>query len=123
MLSKRRAMEIGAEHGLTGMQAMLLFLLDEPHPMYNFKKVFNCDASNITGLVDGLEQKKLAARFASPKDRRVKMVKLSGKGERLRVDMLRQAAGGSSLLAKLSANELQVFSTLLRKITNGSSSL
>jgi hypothetical protein len=57
MLSKQRVIELGSECDLTGMQTMMLFLLDRPRPMNHFKKIFNCDASNVTGLVDGLEQK------------------------------------------------------------------
>lgn len=124
MLSKRRAMELGAENGLTGMQAMMLVLLDDAHPMSSFKHVFNCDASNITGIVDGLEEKDLARRFPSPDDRRIKMVQLSAKGTQLRRKLLEQAAGPQgSLLSKLNSEELKTFTSLLTKITNGAAGL
>ncbi|HSX46067.1 MAG TPA: MarR family transcriptional regulator [Candidatus Saccharimonadia bacterium] len=124
MLSKRRTVELGAKHSLTGMQAMMLVLLDKPHPMFSFKKVFNCDASNITGIVDGLEQKSLATRFPDPDDRRIKMIKLTADGAQLRDKMLKQAAGpNGSLLTKLSDDELKTFTELLTKITNGSATL
>jgi DNA-binding MarR family transcriptional regulator len=120
MLSKRRVFELGAESGLTGMQAMMLFMLDHPRPMHNFKKVFNCDASNITGLVDGLEQKQLASRYEDQADRRIKMVKLEPKGKRARTTLLRNlSAHGSPLLSKLNPAELQTFIALLEKITTG----
>ncbi len=119
MLSKSRVMELGAEHGLTGMQAMMLFLLDEPRPMNNFRKVFNCDASNITGLVDGLEQKKLASRYEDPADRRIKMVRLETKGKRIRAALLRNlTTHDNPLLSKLNPSELRVFIKLLQKITS-----
>ncbi len=117
MLSKSRVMELGAECGLTGMQAMMLFLLDKPRPMNNFRKVFNCDASNITGLVDGLEQKKLASRYEDPADRRIKMVQLEAKGKRMRTALLRNLTHDSPLLSKLSPAELRSFTKLLQKIT------
>jgi DNA-binding MarR family transcriptional regulator len=120
MLSKRRVFELGDEYGLTGMQAMMLFLLDKPRPMHSFKQVFNCDASNITGLVDGLEQKKLASRYESKEDRRIKMVKLDSKGKRVRAALVRQStAANSPLLSKLNPSELKAFIQLLRKITSG----
>jgi DNA-binding MarR family transcriptional regulator len=120
MLSKRRVFELGDEYGLTGMQAMMLFLLDKPRPMHSFKQVFNCDASNITGLVDGLEQKKLASRYESKEDRRIKMVKLDAKGKRVRAALVRQStAANSPLLSKLNPGELKAFIQLLRKITSG----
>ncbi len=124
LFSKRHMVELAAKDDLTAMQAMMLFLLDEPRPMSSFKKIFNCDASNITGLVDGLEEKKLAARFSNPSDRRVKMVKLSPKGSRLRHKLLsRLARQDGSILSKLQADELKTFTALLAKITNGSAVL
>ncbi|HTB48851.1 MAG TPA: MarR family transcriptional regulator [Verrucomicrobiae bacterium] len=118
MLSKRRVLELGAEFDLTGMQAMMLFLLDHPRPMNNFKKVFNCDASNITGLVDGLEQKKLASRYENQDDRRIKMVRLDAKGKRVRSDLVsRLATRDSSIFSQLSPTEFQTFIQLLQKIT------
>jgi DNA-binding MarR family transcriptional regulator len=120
LLSKRRVFELGAECGLTGMQAMMLFLLDQPRPMNNFSKLFNCDASNITGLVDGLEQKKLAQRYEDPDDRRLKMVKLEARGRRIRASLLRNlTSSGSPLLSKLSPAELRTFIELLQKLTAG----
>jgi DNA-binding MarR family transcriptional regulator len=120
MLSKRRVFELGSANDLTGMQAMMLFMLDHPRPMYSFKKVFNCDASNITGLVDGLEQKQLASRYEDQEDRRIKMVKLEPKGRRIRATLLHNlSAHGSPLLSKLNPAELRTFIELLEKITSG----
>lgn len=120
MLSKRRVFELGAECDLTGMQTMMLFLLDRPCPMNNFKKVFSCDASNITGLVDGLENKKLASRYENQDDRRLKMVKLEAKGKRVRATLVgKLTAHGNPLLSKLSSSELRSFTELLQKITAG----
>src|SRR5580658_1613445 len=101
MLSKHRVFELGADHDMTGMQAMMIFLLDEPRPMSDFKKIFNCDASNITGLVDGLEQKKLASRYEIQQDRRLKMVRLEAKGRQIRAALIQGLTHGSPLLARL----------------------
>ena len=120
MLSKRRILELGAEYGLNGMQAMMIFLLDVPRPMHSFKTIFNCDASNITGLVDALEQKKLASRYEDLNDRRIKMVKLVAKGEKVRAGLVkRSATQDSPLLSKLSAAELETLIKLLQKVTAG----
>lgn len=118
MLSKRHLMELGAEHGLTGIQATTLFVLDESRPMNSFKKMYNCDASNVTGIIDGLEDKSLVERFEDPSDRRVKTVRLTTKGKRLRSALIKQLTSESPLLSKLSANELAAFTQLLEKITN-----
>lgn len=118
LLSKKQVIDLGAEYGLTGMQALLLFQLDQPRPMNIFSKIFNCDASNITGLVDGLVQKKLARRYEDPEDRRVKMVKLEAKGTRIRNSLVHDlTAQDNPLLAKLSPAEQQSFIKLLQKIT------
>jgi DNA-binding MarR family transcriptional regulator len=120
MLSKRRVFELGANYGLTGMQTMMLVLLEHPRPMNNFRKVFNCDASNITGLVDGLEQKQLASRYEDSEDRRIKMVRLEPKGKRLRTAVMKRFTTlDSPLLSKLSPTELTTFVSLLEKITAG----
>lgn len=118
MLAKRRVIEIGADHGLTGMQTMMLFLLEEPKPMNRFTKIFNCDASNVTGLVDGLEQKDLAKRFESSKDRRIKMVELCAKGRQIRSALLRDLSRQDSRLhSRLNEDEFETFIGLLQKIT------
>jgi DNA-binding MarR family transcriptional regulator len=118
MLSKHRAIELGSDYGLTGMQTFMLLLLEKPRPMYSFKKVFNCDASNVTGLVDGLEQKDLASRFENPEDRRLKMVELDKRGREIRRAMLKKiAARDGPIFSRLTAEEFDDFIRLLQKIT------
>jgi DNA-binding MarR family transcriptional regulator len=103
---------------LTGMQTFMILLLEEPRPMYSFKKVFNCDASNITGLVDGLEQKELAARYESQQDRRIKMVRLERRGREIRRALLRKiAAYDGPVFTRLNPHEFQTFIKLLQKLT------
>lgn len=118
MLSKRHVIDTGTRHELTAMQTMMLFLLDSPRPMNAFSKIFSCDASNITGLVDSLEQKKLAYRFEDKKDRRIKMVRLEPTGKKLRSELVQSlATRDNPLLAKLNDSELNTFTCLLQKIT------
>jgi DNA-binding MarR family transcriptional regulator len=118
MLTKRHIIEHGSNYDLTSMQAMTLFMLDRPRPMNNFKKTFNCDASNVTGIVDGLEEKHLAARFEDPNDRRIKMVQLSRKGAAVRTTLLNEVTGPDSyILSKLTSEEVQTFIHLVEKIT------
>jgi DNA-binding MarR family transcriptional regulator len=121
MLSKHRVIELGSEYGLTAMQTLMLFLLDQPQPMHEIKKALNCDASNVTGLVDGLEQKELASRYASREDRRIKMVELSQHGRSMRGALLRQLGSQDSpLLSRLDPSEFSTFIGLLQKITQES---
>ena len=118
MLSKHRLVELGAEHGLTGIQAITLFLLDEPRPMYSFKKIYNCDASNVTGIIDGLEEKGLVTRYEPPEDRRIKVVETTEHGRKLRSDLICSiTTNDNPLLARLSPAELKTFVGLLEKVT------
>ncbi|HEX7633364.1 MAG TPA: MarR family transcriptional regulator [Candidatus Saccharimonadales bacterium] len=120
MLSKRRVIELGAEEGLTGMQTMTLFCLSKPRAMSGFSKLFNCDASNVTGIIDGLEQKKLVSRYESPTDRRIKMVQLEPAGLATRASLLsRLTSEDSPILSRLSPSEFQTFIGLLQKINAG----
>lgn len=120
MLTKQRLFICAASHGLTGMQAIALCLLNKPRPMNNFGKVFNCDPSNVTGIVDGLVQKGLVERFENPKDRRIKMVKLQRKGSTVRTTLLHDLFGASSIISsKLSPVEVYHFTKLIGKITQG----
>src|SRR5580698_7908316 len=121
MLSKQRLLEIGTKHHLSGMQAITLLLLEEPRPMGNFRHIFNCDASNITGIIDGLEQKELAKRFEINSDRRVKMVKLLARGKKVRAALLHQLTSDDQyVLANLTASEAASFIDLVQKITDTS---
>jgi len=121
MLSKQRLVEIGTKYHLSGMQTITLLLLEEPRPMGTFRHIFNCDASNITGIIDGLEQKELAKRFEINSDRRVKMVKLLARGKKVRAALLhRLTSDDQYILANLTANEAANFIDLVQKITDTS---
>jgi DNA-binding MarR family transcriptional regulator len=121
MLSKQRLIEIGAKYHLSSMQTITLLLLEEPRAMGTFRHIFNCDASNITGIIDGLEQKKLVRRFEVNSDRRVKMVKLLTHGKHIRATLLHQLTSDDQyVLANLSPSEATNFIDLVQKITDTS---
>jgi DNA-binding MarR family transcriptional regulator len=118
MLTKHQIVAVGADHELTGIQAMTIFFLDHPRPMRELTAIFNCDPSNITGIIDGLVEKKLAERCENLSDRRVKMVQLLPKGTAFRTALLNHLVGpGSLILGKLDANEVAQFVSLISKIT------
>jgi DNA-binding MarR family transcriptional regulator len=86
--------------------------------MHSFTKIFHCDASNTTGIIDGLERKKLVGRFESPSDRRVKMIKITPKGAKIRESIISsQTNDDSFIIKKLSSSELSSFVKLIEKIT------
>jgi DNA-binding MarR family transcriptional regulator len=63
--------------------------LDRPRTMSEIATVLHCDNSNVTGIVDGLEEKGLATRGPSPTDRRVKLISLTAEGRRVRMRLIR----------------------------------
>lgn len=80
-----------AELDLTPAQALALINMQAPAPMRDLAHLLACDASNVTGIVDGLERRGLVSRQAGPADRRVKYLVLTEEGERRR-DLLRTRA-------------------------------
>lgn len=120
MLSKQKLFEIGADHDLSGMQSVSLLLLSEPRPMHYFTKFFNCDPSNITGIVDAMEQKGLVTRKESLEDRRIKLVQITPNGAKVRSELLSKLTTDESYpLSKLTPAEAETFTTLVHKVTHG----
>ncbi len=68
--------------GLTPLHAgaLRLLALAGPAPMRALAATLQCDASNVTGIVDRLEQRGLVERQVDPTDRRVKLVTLTPAG-------------------------------------------
>lgn len=83
--AKHGLMKIADTHGLTVMQLYTLCLLEDDIsiPMNSLSCMLNCDASNITGIVDRLFAQDYISREENPKDRRVKMITLTPKGSAL----------------------------------------
>src|SRR6476620_12771854 len=84
--------EWGEPFGLSPVQCHLLHLLepDEALPMRRLAEVLQCDASNVTGLIDRLEERGIVERRPSSADRRVKVVQLTPTGSRLRAQLLQR---------------------------------
>ena len=59
---KPRFMAIGQEFDLAPQQGMALRALHEPRPMGELAKFLACDNSNVTGIVDRLEERGLVTR-------------------------------------------------------------
>src|SRR5579859_502725 len=117
--SKQQLAQIAGMHDLTGMQALTLFIMSEdtaPRSMSSLVSFFNCDASNITGLVDGLEHKGLIARQENPSDRRVKLLHLLPKGIAVRDAILQTLSSDSYLLTALNPAELEQLGALMQKV-------
>ncbi len=117
MEDKRRRWAILSEMGLSPQQSMALSTLKpgEPMPMSALADALHCDNSNVTGIVDRLEAADLAERRPSERDRRVKAVVLTDKGERTRIEIERRAGQPPPRLANLSDDDAVALRDILAR--------
>jgi DNA-binding MarR family transcriptional regulator len=119
LLAKRNLIIVAEKLKITSVQALTLLLLDDIKPMHTFTKIFHCDASNTTGIIDGLEKKGLVKRYESPKDRRVKMVEITAEGSKIRKIIIdEQTKNDNYIQNKLTKPELATFVNLMQKISS-----
>jgi len=119
MSAKQHIIAISGEFGLTSIQAMTLLLLDanEPRPMKNFCQLYHCDASNITGIIDGLEKKGLVSRQNDAHDRRIKVIQLEPTGKKMQQAIIEQLDADSGFLFEpLTDNETRQFACIVEKL-------
>lgn len=103
---------------LTSPQATLLRLMhpDRPIPMSALATALACHASNVTGLVDRLEEQGLVTRRPSDEDRRVKNICLTPKGIEVRDVLCSAIYAPPPELGRLDDNELTQLERLLHRI-------
>lgn len=122
-LSKQQIIKSAGDYDLTVPQAFVLLLTprDEFRAMHSYCALLGCDASNMTGIADGLEKKGLLERAEHPTDRRVKILRLLPKGAKIREAILELMATntGSYLASRLNDEEMAQFIRLIQKITAG----
>lgn len=87
--NRDRFADLAGEFGLTvaGLKTLLSIDPDEPKSMRALADDWKCDASNVTWLVDRLEERGLVERRTLAGDRRVKTVALTPAGRRLRAEV------------------------------------
>ena len=107
--------DVVAAVGLTPLQARTVLWLQEPSAMRSLARHLACDASNVTGLADRLEELGMVERTPGD-DRRVKLLRLTPRGVKLRADLADRVAAGSTVTAKLTAAERKQLATLLDKL-------
>lgn len=103
--------------GLTFAQAHALRLLDRerPMPMSALAGRLFCDASNVTGIADRLESRRLIERRAGEDDRRVKGLVLTGAGEKLRDRVVALMSEPPAAIAALSDADQRALRDILRR--------
>ena len=113
---------LAAARGLGLRPASLgaLRMLDQPRTMSEIADFLHCDNSNVTGIVDVLEEKGLARREPDEHDRRVKLIALTAEGRRVRTRLMRAVEKPPAWLEGLSeADQKTLRDLLLRANTPG----
>ena len=107
--------ELAAEFELTAVQAKVLLLVqpDGTMTMRTLATQLQYDASNLTGVVDRLEEIGAVRRQPHPHDRRAKGVVLTAEGQRIREAFWKQLTSHSGPLGRLNSRELASLRTLL----------
>ena len=108
--------ELAADYKLTAVQAKVLLTVqpDGAMTMRLLAAQLQYDASNLTGVVDRLEEMGAVRRQPHPSDRRAKGVVLTAEGQRMRQAFWKELTSHSGPLGRLSSRELAGLRTLLR---------
>ncbi|MEU7140932.1 MarR family transcriptional regulator [Nocardia sp. NPDC046473] len=101
---------------LTYSQAKLVCLLAEPRAMRELAEALSCDASNITLLIDRLEQRGLVERHTDQADRRVKKVVATAEGTALAQQVRDEMHGVRAALETLSPSRRRSLQSILEQL-------
>jgi DNA-binding MarR family transcriptional regulator len=112
---KPRFLAIGQEFDLAPQQVMAVRVLEEPLPMGELAKLLACDNSNVTGIVDRLEERGLVERRPAQHDRRIKLLFLTEEGDRLRREITRRISEPPEQVARLSVQDQRRLRDILQK--------
>lgn len=107
-----------AANGLTTGQVRILLTLTpgESVVMRSLAADLDFDASNLTTVVDRLEQRGTVERRSDPHDRRVKALVLTAEGERLRAAFWRGLVEDPGPLAPLDEADLEALGPMLNAL-------
>jgi len=98
------------------LKALLSMEPGQAQAMRDLASVWRCDASWVTGIVDGLEERGLAARSPHPTDRRIKVVEITELGEKAKSKALERLYEPPASLGALTPEEQRTLRDLLRKV-------
>jgi MarR family transcriptional regulator, organic hydroperoxide resistance regulator len=115
--SRRRFLAIASEFELSPPQVRALGMLDpeRPVPMSELADALHCDNSNVTGIVDRLEDRGLVERRSATHDRRVKMLAVTDRGAELRERLAQRLDEAPAPLARLSPDDQRALRDIMRR--------
>jgi DNA-binding MarR family transcriptional regulator len=114
VFSQRPAFVAAArEFDLLPPHVIALRSLEQPIPMGELARLLACDNSNVTGIIDRLEERGLVERRAAKRDRRVKLVALTREGKRVKQDIDARMAVPPPPIEALSAEDQRALRDIL----------
>jgi MarR family transcriptional regulator, organic hydroperoxide resistance regulator len=114
--NKRRMMELARELDFSPVQLHSLRLIEPgvETPMRALAQQLFCDPSNVTGIVDRLVARGLVERRESETDRRVKIIRLTAEGHRVRASVMERMSAPPPEIAALPASQQRALRDALR---------
>ncbi len=106
---------VAEELGITATQVVALRELSESITARELATRMSCEPSNVTFVLDRLEQQALIQRQPHPTDRRAKQIVLTPAGRRCRANVLKHLSTQSPL-APLTAAQQESFRELLHTL-------
>jgi DNA-binding MarR family transcriptional regulator len=120
--NKRRLVATGGEFELAPQQMIALRILGGgPQKMSDLAHALFCDSSNVTGIVDRLEERGLVRREAAKGDRRVKLLVLTEEGELMRAEITKRMAEPPPAIASLSEQDQRDLRDILKRALESAS--
>ena len=117
MGERGRLSAIASEFELAPAQVLALKTLEpgRPRAMSELACALRCDNSNVTGIVDRLEDRGLVQRRPSEQDRRVKMLEGTPEGAKLRRRLHERLSQPPPALARLSDADARTLRAVLAR--------
>ena len=114
---KRHVEKQAATMGLSMPLCGVLWQLrpDRPASMGTIAEFMHCDASNVTSMVDKLENRGLLRRQSSPEDRRVKLIALTDEGLEFREALFSRVCEPQPWILALDEQDQLELARILRK--------
>jgi DNA-binding MarR family transcriptional regulator len=118
---RTRFLAIASEFELAPAQLGALKALDPetPIPMRDLALALACDNSNVTGIIDRLEDRGLVERRPSKEDRRVKMLVVTDAGAEIRRQVKQRMEEAPEPIKRLTEDEQIALRDLMRKVLRG----
>jgi DNA-binding MarR family transcriptional regulator len=118
--NKQRLFGVAQEFDLAPQQMIALRMLGAgPRKMSELAQSLFCDNSNVTGIVDRLEERGMVRRESAEGDRRVKLLVLTKEGERMRLEITKRMAEPPPPIASLSEKDQRALRDILKRATEG----